>query len=48
MVILEGPYVSDFMCEYLEEQQVPAFRNEFTTSLKRENLHLVESNEMTD
>lgn len=32
MIILEGPYVSDHLLEYLEKEQIPVLKNQFATN----------------
>lgn len=49
MVILEGPYVSDHLLDYLEQQQVPVLNNAFARGQnKKGKLHLIETDELVE
>ncbi len=45
MIIIEKPYVSDLMIEWLKDSQHPVLANEFAKGLGIEDLHLVDEEE---
>ena len=45
MIVLEKPYVSDLMIEWLKDSQHPVLANEFAKGLGIEGLHLVDEEE---